>query len=105
MTQQVTEAKTRFDVSNSKCMAMEKEHDSLISQIENLTSSKQVIQKTMSEEIVSIKNTLNGLRYEKGKCEEAIEIVKIENDKLRELVEREQKRNYELLNNFRSKKR
>jgi len=86
-------------------MAMEKEHDSLISQIENLTSSKQVIQKTMSEEIVSIKNTLNGLRYEKGKCEEAIEIVKIENDKLRELVEREQKRNYELLNNFRSKKR
>lgn len=93
LTQQVSEAKSKLEVCNSKCMSMEKEHDSLVSQIENLTSSKQIIQKTMSEEIVSIKNTLNGLRYEKSKCEEAIEIVKIENDKLRELVEKEQKRN------------
>jgi len=62
LTQQVSEAKSKLDVCNSKCMSMEKEHDSLQSQIENLTSSKQVIQKTMSEEIVSIKNTLNGLR-------------------------------------------
>jgi len=91
--QQLSEVKERMTLSESKCNSMEKNHDGLISQIENLKNSKQTIQKTMSDEIASIKQALNTIRYEKSKCDEAIDIVKLENDKLKDLVEREQKRN------------
>lgn len=91
--QQLSEVKARMTHSENKCNSMEKNHDGLISQVENLKNSKQTIQKTMSDEIASIKQALNTIRYEKSKCDEAIDIVKLENDKLKDLVEREQKRN------------
>jgi len=62
LSDQLEEATERRNNSENKCSNMEKEHVGLVSQVENLMSSKQIIQKTMTEEIISIKNQLNSIK-------------------------------------------
>jgi len=75
----------------------------LAQQVEVLKNSKQLLQRTLTEQLQNIRNQFDSLKLEKRKCEDIVEVVQLENNRLKQLVEREQSRNMELVNNFKKK--
>jgi len=77
------------------------ELNKLEKQVDSLKNSKQNMQATLSEQLNSVSVQLDKLKYEKRKCDEVISDIKIENDRLKLIIQREQNRNKELLMGFR----
>jgi len=66
-------------------------------QVETLKESKKLLQRTMGEQLASLKHQLEALKEERKRCDDAIKIVTVENERLQYICETEQKRNYELI--------
>eukprot|EP00341_Mesodinium_pulex_P001336 CAMPEP_0116913658 /NCGR_PEP_ID=MMETSP0467-20121206/16833_1 /TAXON_ID=283647 /ORGANISM="Mesodinium pulex, Strain SPMC105" /LENGTH=119 /DNA_ID=CAMNT_0004589911 /DNA_START=1211 /DNA_END=1570 /DNA_ORIENTATION=+ len=90
---QLEEAIERAANSLNSESSLESERKSLVHQIENLKNSKKLLQRTLSEQLSSLKGQLENLKDEKIKCDDAIRLVSIENERLQKLCENEQKRN------------
>lgn len=84
--------------------SVEQDKKALHTQIEALKESKRSMQKNMGEQLNSLKNQLESLKEDRKKCEEAIRVVTIENERLQKICETEQKRNYELIAKYKKKK-
>jgi len=75
----------------------EQEKKNMNTQVETLKESKKLLQRTMGEQLASLKHQLEGLKEERKRCDDAIKIVTVENQRLQNICETEQKRNYELI--------
>jgi len=80
------------------------EKNNMQQQIDSLKESKKLLQRTMSEQLTNLKIQLDSLKEERKRCDDAIKVVTIENERLQKLCESEQKRNYELILKYKKKK-
>jgi len=88
----------------SQSKNVESEKNTLLNQIESLKDSKKLLQRTMSEQLTNLKIQLESLKEERKRCDDAIKVVTVENERLQKLCENEQKRNYELILKYKKKK-
>jgi len=94
---QLDEAVDKVATSMSQSDLVCGEKNSMQQQIDTLKESKKLLQRTMSEQLTNLKIQLDSLKEERKRCDDAIKVVTIENERLQKLCESEQKRNYELI--------
>jgi len=94
---QLDEAVERAATEKSRVHCFEQEKKNMNNQVETLKESKKLLQRTMGEQLSALKLQLEGLKEERKRCDDAIKIVTVENERLQSICETEQKRNYELI--------
>jgi len=77
----------------SQSTLIEGERQEMRQQIDTLKESKKLLQRTMSEQLTNLKIQLESLKEERKRCDDAIKVVTVENERLQKLCESEQKRN------------
>lgn len=90
---QLDEAVEKVANSMSQSNLVENEKRDMLNQIETLKESKKLLQRTMSEQLTNLKIQLGNLKEERLRCDDAIKVVTVENERLQKLCENEQKRN------------
>jgi len=77
----------------SQSTLIEGERQEMRQQIDTLKESKKLLQRTMSEQLTNLRIQLESLKEERKRCDDAIKVVTVENERLQKLCESEQKRN------------
>lgn len=77
----------------SQSTLIQGERQEMRQQIDTLKESKKLLQRTMSEQLTNLKIQLESLKEERKRCDDAIKVVTVENERLQKLCESEQKRN------------
>lgn len=90
---QLDEAVDKVANSMSQSNLVESEKKDMLHQIDTLKESKKLLQRTMSEQLTNLKIQLESLKEERKRCDDAIKVVTVENERLQKLCESEQKRN------------
>lgn len=94
---QLEEAIEKAATELGRVHSLELDKRNVQTQLDALKESKQLLQRTMGEQLNTLKQQLEGLRVERKRCDDAIKVVTVENERLQKICEREQKRNMELL--------
>ena len=90
---QLDEAVDKVANSMSQSTLIQGERQEMRQQIDTLKESKKLLQRTMSEQLTNLKIQLESLKEERKRCDDAIKVVTVENERLQKLCESEQKRN------------